>query len=131
MWGLCNKTKYLNVPIQFSIPSPIGLWLGLKKAPCDVNSVNIYYFHGKTFEEHTVIRLNESVQVLNHERFDPNIPTVLYLHGYIETMQVESSHVIADAYLKRNDHNILLLDWAELADGNYLFDAVPNIKKVS
>lgn len=39
--------------------------------------------------------------------------------------------MIADAYIKRNDHNILLLDWSELADGNYLFDAVPNIKKVN
>lgn len=67
---------------------------------------------------------------MNHERFDPNLPTVLYLHGYLENMEVESSHVIADAYLKRNDHNTLLLDWAELADGNYLFDSVPNIKKV-
>lgn len=107
-----------------------GLWLGLRKTECNLDSVNIYFFYGPTFEDHDVIRLNESVQLLNHERFDPNRPTVLYLHGYIETMQVESSHVIADAYLKRNDHNVLLLDWAELADGNYLFDSVPNIKKV-
>lgn len=56
---------------------------------------------------------------------------VLYLHGYLESMEVESIQVIADAYLARNDHNILILDWAELADGNYLIDAFPNLKPVS
>lgn len=105
--------------------------MGLKKAPCDVDSANLYFFHGKAFEDHTVIKLSDSVQFLQHEKFNANLPTVIYLHGYIENMQVESAHVIADAYIKRKDHNILLLDWADLADGNYLFDSVPNIKKVT
>lgn len=42
----------------------------------------------------------------------------------------ESVNVIVNAYLKRNDHNILVLDWSSLADGNYLLDAVPNAKLV-
>lgn len=62
--------------------------MGLKKTPCDVENVKIYFFHGKTFEDHSVFNLNESVQLLNHERFDPNIPTVLYCHGYIEVSVV-------------------------------------------
>lgn len=53
------------------------------------------------------------------------------MHGFMETMEVESIHVIADAYLERKDHNILILDWGELADGSYLFDALPNSIKVN
>lgn len=30
----------------------------------------------------------------------------------------------------RDDYNILVLDWTELADGNFFVDAVPNIKQV-
>lgn len=42
----------------------------------------------------------------------------------------ESVNVIVDAYLQRNDHNVLALEWSELAAGNYLIDAVPNAKQV-
>jgi hypothetical protein len=78
---------------------------------------------------------------------------VLYIHGFVETMEVESIRVIAEAYLKRGDHSeliislrcfsiqneafsthlfldIVILDWGDLADGNYLLDAVPNSAKV-
>lgn len=52
------------------------------------------------------------------------------MHGYVEGPTHQSVHVIVDAYLKRGDHNILVLDWSELADGNFLVDAVPNLKQV-
>lgn len=43
---------------------------------------------------------------------------------------MESIHVIVDAYLKRGNENIILLDWGTLADGNYLLDAVQNAKQL-
>lgn len=67
---------------------------------------------------------------MEEEEFDNAKPTVIYFHGYLEHMQMESVKVIADAYLRRNDHNLIILDWGELADGNYLLDAVPNSHKV-
>lgn len=42
----------------------------------------------------------------------------------------ESVKVIVDSYLQRNDYNVLVLDWSQLANGNYLIDAVPNAKQV-
>lgn len=75
--------------------------------------------------------MEKAEDILQHSRFDKSKKTVMYFHGYIESMEVESVHVIADAYLKRGDHNIIILDWAQLADGNYLLEAVPNCKKVS
>lgn len=77
-----------------------------------------------------IYRLREGVNVLKHPKFDSLKKTVLYLHGYIENPEVESIHLIADSYIQRGDHNILILDWSELADGNYLFDAVPNTRQV-
>lgn len=62
--------------------------------------------------------------------FDILKKTVLYIHGYGEGSKHESVSTIVDAYLQRNDHNILVLDWCELANGNYLVDAVPNVKQV-
>lgn len=75
--------------------------------------------------------MDESCAMFAHPEFDPEKKTVLYIHGYLEAMSHESINVVANAYLKRKDHNVLFLDWAELADGNYMVDAVPNMKKVT
>lgn len=56
--------------------------------------------------------------------------TVLYIHGYADESKFESVSAIVEAYLQRDDHNVLVLDWSELASGNYLIDAVPNAKQV-
>lgn len=88
------------------------------------------FFYGKQFDEHQIYELNQARDIMKHPQFDLTRKTVLYLHGYIETPEVESIHVIVDAYIKRADHNTLILDWGKLADGNYLLDAVQNIKEV-
>lgn len=56
---------------------------------------------------------------------------MLYIHGYLENPDVESVHVIVDSYLEKGNINLIILDWGELADGNYTFDAVVNAKQVS
>lgn len=84
----------------------------------------------REFATHQVYELDESRAILSHNDFDKLKKTVLYVHGYVEGPTHQSVHVIVDAYIKRGDHNILVLDWSELADGNYLIDAVPNIKQV-
>lgn len=68
--------------------------------------------------------------MFKHLHFDKRKPTVLYIHGYVEAPWHQSVDVIVKAYLKRNDHNILVLDWSDLADGNYLLDALSNMKQV-
>lgn len=65
-----------------------------------------------------------------NEYFDMQRKTMLYIHGYADESRHDSVRAIVDAYLQRNDHNILVLDWAELAGENYLIDAVPNAKQV-
>lgn len=74
--------------------------------------------------------LSESHAVMSHPKFDQKKNTVLYIHGYIEAPSHQSVHVIVEAYQMRDDYNILVLDWSELADGNFFLHAVPNIKKV-
>lgn len=74
--------------------------------------------------------LNSAQDLLKHESFDANKKTVLYIHGYLENAEVESVHVLVDAYLSRSDYNFVILDWGELADGNYMLDAVVNAKQL-
>jgi pimeloyl-ACP methyl ester carboxylesterase len=87
-------------------------------------------FFGDKFEQNKIFELDQCPEILNQPEFDNSKSTVLYIHGYLETPEVESIHVIVDAYQKRNDHNILILDWGELADGSYVFEALPNAIKL-
>lgn len=74
--------------------------------------------------------LDESCAMFGNPNFDVSRKTVLYIHGYLEGPEHESVSAIVDAYLQRNDHNVLIVDWSQLALGNYLIDAVPNAKQV-
>lgn len=67
---------------------------------------------------------------IGNEHFDMQRKTMLYIHGYADESKHESVRAIVDAYLQRTDYNILVLDWSDLASGNYLIDAVPNAKQV-
>lgn len=86
--------------------------------------------HSNQFDNSQTFQLDQANTILQHPNFRPELKTVLYVHGYLETLDVESIHVIVDAYQQRGDHNIFVLDWATLADGNYLLDAVVNAKQL-
>ncbi|CAH2108458.1 unnamed protein product [Euphydryas editha] len=85
----------------------------------------------KVFEEYVDIPLSQASRLLEIEGFDKNNPTVLYIHGFIETAQQESVQVMVNAYLEsRPATNIILLDWSNMSHGSYLVNAARNTKKV-
>lgn len=87
--------------------------------------------HRPTFEENQIYEFDNLSAISQHPKYDQNRQTVLYLHGYLEAPQNESIHLIVDSYLTRNDHNVIVLDYFELVDGNYVLSAVPNAIAVS
>lgn len=56
--------------------------------------------------------------------------TVIYVHGFTENQQSESVREIVEAYLTRNDFNILTVDWSLLAKDNYIFASSVHLPKV-
>lgn len=106
------------------------LWVGMKPTKSQLGTAKFMYFYGSKFEDHENYDLDQAEQIVSHEKFDARKKTVMYFHGYIESPEVESVHVIVDAYQKRGDHNLIVLDWTNLADGSYLLEAVPNCLKL-
>ncbi|KYN02692.1 Pancreatic triacylglycerol lipase, partial [Cyphomyrmex costatus] len=47
-------------------------------------------------------------------------PTVIYIHGFTENLEKKSVQTIVQAYLKRNDHNIIAVDYGKLANDSYV-----------
>lgn len=106
------------------------LFLGIIKSKADLTSSQFVFFHGPTFTDSTTFELDDGINLIKHEKFDKSKKTVLYIHGYLENLKVESTKVIVEAYLQRNDVNLIFLNWGELAEGNYMLDAVVNAKQL-
>ncbi|KAJ3625097.1 hypothetical protein MTP99_018662 [Tenebrio molitor] len=63
---------------------------------------------------------------------DPTAPTVIYIHGFTEPSPGKSGRGIAEAYLSRKDNfNVILLDWSELSTFPWYLPAVRNVKMVA
>ncbi|XP_011313672.1 pancreatic lipase-related protein 2 [Fopius arisanus] len=61
--------------------------------------------------------------------FDINKKTVFYIHGFSESVNSSSVMTIVSAYLKRDDHNVVAIDWSELAAGNYM-EVISHVEEV-
>ncbi|XP_066581540.1 pancreatic triacylglycerol lipase-like isoform X2 [Prorops nasuta] len=51
---------------------------------------------------------------------DNSKPTVLYVHGYTESVESTSVKTVVGAYLKRKDHNTIAVDYSKFAGEDYL-----------
>ncbi|XP_037868009.1 pancreatic triacylglycerol lipase isoform X2 [Bombyx mori] len=80
----------------------------------------ILRYYGKNSTVPTSYRFSEVNRLLADPTFDPKRPTVLFAHGYVELATDESVLRIVRAYVQRGGYNILVLDWSNMAFGNYL-----------
>lgn len=69
--------------------------------------------------DNVILNLTEASLFLQNQHFRMDFPTVLYIHGYTESTQVESVRTVTNAYLTNGGYNTLVLDWGPLAGGLY------------
>lgn len=55
---------------------------------------------------------------------------MIYGYGYTEKYISMSTQTVVRSYIQRGDHNILVVEWSNYSDGNYLIEAIPNAYKV-
>ncbi|XP_026315342.1 pancreatic lipase-related protein 2-like isoform X2 [Hyposmocoma kahamanoa] len=107
-------------------------WWGTGISPDRTNRIqDIYlrFYNGSTFEEYVDFPLMQANRLFDVKGFDKNSPTVIYMHGFIETAQKESVQVMVNAYLEtRPGTNVILLDWSNMSHGSYLVNAARNTK---
>lgn len=99
------------------------------RLPAD--QTKFYFFYGPTYFDRRIYNYNELDEILQHEQYDANKTTVLYIHGYLESAESDSVRLIVNAYHTRNEHNLIVLDWGDAAYGDYFITAVPNSIMVS
>lgn len=90
----------------------------------------ICYKNSETPQNYTRYYLNEMADIVNHDDFDFNRKTVLYFHGWIEDFESESSQTVAQAYIERGDHNIIMGDWGRYSFSEY-FLVIPRFTQIA
>lgn len=76
--------------------------------------------------------LNDAVNVINDNRFNPELPTVLFVHGYNTAWTEEHITMISNAFNRLGTYNTLVLDYAYLTMHSFsnILDYVPAVKNV-
>ncbi|CAD0202238.1 unnamed protein product [Chrysodeixis includens] len=56
---------------------------------------------------------------IRNSNFNPNVPTVVIVHGWLSNQNTDINPVIRDAYLRKSDVNVIVMDWRRLALSDY------------
>ncbi|KAK3924946.1 Pancreatic triacylglycerol lipase [Frankliniella fusca] len=85
-----------------------------------------------TTNKNATFDLDTATSLLDDADFNSELPTVLYMHGYEETIDSESVGVVSKAFLRKASHNFIFVDWSEYAKSPYLsaFAALPGVSAV-
>lgn len=82
--------------------------------------------------------LNDALPLASSTCIDQTLPTIFYTFGYRGRAGGPATTAMISAYLKTKKRNVILLDWEDEAKSGvlgiplgYVFNAVPNAKKVS
>lgn len=97
----------------------------------DFRDMNILFYCGKDasqFKTYSVLDIDE---IASHRNFSKDKITMMYIHGYRDNVTSINGQTMVRAFLKRETHNVLALNWAAYANGNYITYAVPNLIRIA
>ncbi|XP_026740983.1 pancreatic lipase-related protein 2-like [Trichoplusia ni] len=60
------------------------------------------------------------VDSIQNSNFNPDLKTVVVAHGWLGSQNNEMNALIRDAYLAKEDVNLIVVDWRRLAVANYV-----------
>jgi len=89
----------------------------------ELAKISIRIYTGKTTDEYTTVLVEDAKDLL--DKIDPKKPTVLYCFGWIANPETPDSVLnVLDAYLERQDHNILLADYSHIVGPDWDYTAL-------
>lgn len=96
----------------------------------EFDEIDIVFFYGTDVLQFELYSISSIDDINSHRDFNRSRKTVLYIHGFRENSSSESVETVVKAFIKRQSHNILVLDWSAYVNGNYATEAVPNLIRV-
>ncbi|XP_046475616.1 phospholipase A1-like isoform X2 [Neodiprion pinetum] len=90
-------------------------------------ATKVRLYTGEDVDTYTEVESTEALSLF--DQMDVSKPTVVYTHGLYGTPSWQSTKAIIDAYLQRGEHNVLYMNWANIAVSAYVYAArsVPGV----
>lgn len=71
-------------------------------------------------------------ELFTHKSFDRKLPTVVYVHGFLESGKMDlSTNSIRSAYVSRGDHNVVTVDWSYYSKTFDYLATVTRVKEIA
>ncbi|XP_038107065.1 pancreatic lipase-related protein 2 isoform X1 [Culex quinquefasciatus] len=85
--------------------------------------VTFYFYRQETKNNPTAFKfINDPAVPLNvSDCFDPSLPTKFVIHGWRNSINSAVCQQVKNAYLKRQDVNVFVVDWSPLASDTFYF----------
>lgn len=92
----------------------------------------IDFLGSRSHDNNVSYPLNNAINAINDYRFDPNLETIFFIHGYQGQWWSEHVYTIANAYNERGIYNTLVLDWSSVVNYDFpeYMDRLPAVKNV-
>ncbi|XP_055839374.1 lipase member I-like [Episyrphus balteatus] len=96
-------------------------------ARVEAYETTLIFYYGPKFTDFQRYKLSNAAEILYNPHFKYG-ETHLYLHGWHESQTMPDIQTIVDAYLKRNDINLIVVDWGKAAAERYVEASFKNIE---
>lgn len=73
-----------------------------------------------TSDKYDTVYLNETDKIIANPQLKRFKNTVIYSFGWMENYSVEGTQLIVNAFLRTRRYNVLVLDWSDYSQGDYL-----------
>ncbi|XP_037903884.1 phospholipase A1 member A-like isoform X2 [Hermetia illucens] len=98
---------------------------------CRLTSFNepVFAFYEPSSLSPRYFPLKEGHKILGEPDFVSSKPTIIYIHGFLDSTKSKHNKLVVRAYQSREDHNLLAIDWSTGAKPDYFDNAITNMKK--
>ncbi|XP_063830081.1 pancreatic triacylglycerol lipase-like [Ostrinia nubilalis] len=81
---------------------------------------NQYFLYTRRNSNSAQALIMNDANSIRNSNYNPNVPTVVISHGWLSKQSTSINPAIRDVYLRRNDVNVIVLDWRRLAISDYI-----------
>nr|XP_021186867.2 pancreatic lipase-related protein 2 [Helicoverpa armigera] len=119
-----KHSRYIEVPdgegvmhtVDLEAEPDMELLNEIERNPA--NNLYLLYTRRNQIVSQTLV-INDAASI-TRSNFNANRPTVVIAHGWLSNQYTSTNSIIRNAYLRKSDVNVIVLDWRRLASSDYV-----------
>ncbi|XP_014247560.1 pancreatic triacylglycerol lipase-like [Cimex lectularius] len=100
----------------------------LENEPCNSDTVKFFLYTRKNMNDSQYVKITDEADNITNSFYKDDLKTKIIVHGYNADMNLSVLVKLKDAYLKKYDANVWMVDWAVLVPSPCYPTAVYNVR---